>query len=137
MFNEVDSIESFARSTFDMALVRKLPVVLSTKNTVLRHYDGLFMKIFENIFEKHYKAKFESSKITYMHRLIDDQVAQAIKSKGGFIWACKNYDGDVQADGAGEVRSGVDLGGEDIAIGREQQNVVKSEGFEERRRDHT
>ena len=98
MFNEKDSIESFARTTFDVALQRKLPVVLSTKNTVIRHYDGFFIKIFETVFEKLYKAKFESAKLTYEHRLIDDQVAQAIKSRGGFIWACKNYDGDVMAD---------------------------------------
>lgn len=98
MFNEKDSIESFARTTFDVALQRKMPVVLSTKNTISRHYDGFFIKIFETIFEKSYKTKFDSAKLTYEHRLIDDQVAQAIKSKGGFIWALKNYDGDIQAD---------------------------------------
>lgn len=109
MFNELDSIEAFARCTFDMALQRKLPVVLSTKNTITRHYDGLFIKVFETVFDKLYKSKFDTAKISFEHRLIDDQVAQTIKSKGGFIWALKNYDGDVQADAVAQGFGSVGL----------------------------
>ena len=98
MFNTVDSITHFAHTNFKMALTRNLPLYLSTKNTILKAYDGLFKDIFAEIYETHYKKKFESQKIWYEHRLIDDMVAYMLKSKGGFVWACKNYDGDVQSD---------------------------------------
>jgi len=98
MYNTDESIRDFAQSCFQYALMKQWPLIFSTKNTILKKYDGKFKDIFEEIYEKHYKAKFESLKIWYEHRLIDDQVAQALKSEGGFIWACKNYDGDVQSD---------------------------------------
>lgn len=98
MFNTDDSITAFAHSSFQVALSRKLPLYLSTKNTILKRYDGRFKDMFEAIYEKHYKSQFEAEKIWYEHRLIDDMVAQALKSAGGFVWACKNYDGDVQSD---------------------------------------
>ncbi|CAJ0947918.1 unnamed protein product [Ranitomeya imitator] len=81
-----------------MALVKSWPLYMSTKNTILKRYDGRFKDIFQEIYEKEYKSQFEEKKIWYEHRLIDDMVAQALKSEGGFIWACKNYDGDVQSD---------------------------------------
>ena len=98
MFNYDDSIENFAHSCFNYALNREMPLYLSTKNTILKKYDGRFKDIFEDIYEKSYKTKFEAKKLWYEHRLIDDMVASAIKSEGGFVWGCKNYDGDVQSD---------------------------------------
>lgn len=98
MYNHDESIEGFARSCFNYGLSMKYPVYMSTKNTILKAYDGRFIEIFQNIFDNEFKAEFEKNKLWYEHRLIDDMVAQAIKSSGGFVWACKNYDGDVQSD---------------------------------------
>ena len=98
MYNLDKSIEDFARSCFSYGLIKKWPVYLSTKNTILKKYDGRFKDIFEEIFNKEFKKKFEDTKITYEHRLIDDMVACAMKWSGKYIWACKNYDGDVQSD---------------------------------------
>ena len=98
MFNTRNSIEHFAVACFELALERKMPLYLSTKNTILKAYDGLFKDIFQEIYEGKYKAKYEQSKIWYEHRLIDDMVAFMLKNSGGFVWACKNYDGDVQSD---------------------------------------
>ncbi|CAH1104176.1 unnamed protein product [Psylliodes chrysocephalus] len=98
MYNTDDSIADFAHSSFQVALNKGWPLYLSTKNTILKKYDGRFKDIFQEIYEKSYKSQYEAKKIWYEHRLIDDMVAQAIKSSGGFVWACKNYDGDVQSD---------------------------------------
>jgi isocitrate dehydrogenase len=98
MYNTQDSINDFARACMNYALKMKMPLYLSTKNTILKVYDGTFLITFQDIYEKEYKAKFEQLKIWYEHRLIDDMVAFAMKSDGGFVWACKNYDGDVQSD---------------------------------------
>lgn len=98
MYNVDESIEGFARACLNYGLTLKLPVYLSTKNTILKKYDGRFKDIFAQIYETEFKAKFEKVGIAYEHRLIDDLVASAIKSDGGFVWACKNYDGDVQSD---------------------------------------
>ena len=98
MYNLDKSIEDFARSCFNYGLIKKWPVYLSTKNTILKRYDGRFKDIFQDVFEKEFKNKFEQNKITYEHRLIDDMVACAMKWHGKYIWACKNYDGDVQSD---------------------------------------
>jgi len=98
MYNTDESIRGFAHSCFQFALMKKWPLYLSTKNTILKKYDGRFKDIFEQIFLKDYKTEFDKLKIWYEHRLIDDQVAQVLKSEGGFVWACKNYDGDVQSD---------------------------------------
>ena len=98
MYNTEASIRGFAESCFQYALSRKWPLYLSTKNTILKKYDGRFLQIFAEIYEAKYRADFEASGIWYEHRLIDDMVAQALKSSGGFVWACKNYDGDVQSD---------------------------------------
>ena len=98
MYNVDESIEGFARSCFNMALNKKWPLYLSTKNTILKKYDGRFKDIFQSIFENEFKAQFDAANITYEHRLIDDMVASALKWHGNFIWACKNYDGDVQSD---------------------------------------
>ena len=98
MYNLDKSIEDFARSCLNYGLLKKWPVYLSTKNTILKIYDGRFKEIFQEIFEKEFKKKFESENITYEHRLIDDMVACAMKWNGNYIWACKNYDGDVQSD---------------------------------------
>lgn len=98
MYNVDESIRGFARSCFNYGLQRKYPVYLSTKNTILKQYDGKFMEIFQEVYDTEFKAEFESHDLWYEHRLIDDMVAFAIKSKGGFVWACKNYDGDVQSD---------------------------------------
>ncbi len=98
MYNLDKSIEDFARSCFSYGLIKKWPVYLSTKNTILKKYDGRFRDIFEEIFEKEYKKDFKINNITYEHRLIDDMVACAMKWSGKYIWACKNYDGDVQSD---------------------------------------
>jgi len=98
MYNVDASIEGFARSCFNMALNKKWPLYLSTKNTILKKYDGRFKDIFQSIYENEFKTQFEAANITYEHRLIDDMVASALKWHGNFIWACKNYDGDVQSD---------------------------------------
>eukprot|EP00879_Flechtneria_rotunda_P033412 GHRR01037001.1.p1 GENE.GHRR01037001.1~~GHRR01037001.1.p1 ORF type:complete len:415 (+),score=153.36 GHRR01037001.1:154-1398(+) len=98
MYNTDESISGFAKSCFEYALQKKWPLYLSTKNTILKAYDGRFLMIFAEIYEAEYKPKFEAAGIWYEHRLIDDMVAQALKSSGGFVWACKNYDGDVQSD---------------------------------------
>ena len=98
MYNFDDSIGDFARATMRFALDRGYPLYLSTKNTILKAYDGRFKDIFAEIFESEFKAEFETAGITYEHRLIDDMVAQVIKGDGGIVWACKNYDGDVQSD---------------------------------------
>lgn len=98
MYNTDDSIYGFAHSSFQMALTKKWPLYLSTKNTILKAYDGRFKDIFQEVYETHYQQKFEAIGITYEHRLIDDMVASAMKWNGGFVWACKNYDGDVQSD---------------------------------------
>ncbi len=98
MYNLDKSIEDFARSCFGYGLIKEWPVYLSTKNTILKQYDGRFKDIFQKIFDEEYKEKFEKLKITYEHRLIDDMVACAMKWSGKYIWACKNYDGDVQSD---------------------------------------
>ena len=98
MYNLDRSIEDFARSCFSYGLIKRWPVYLSTKNTILKKYDGRFKDIFEEVFNKEFKKKFEDAKITYEHRLIDDMVACAMKWSGKYIWACKNYDGDVQSD---------------------------------------
>ena len=98
MYNTDESIMGFAHSCFNMALSKKWPLYLSTKNTILKKYDGRFKDIFEEIYVNNYKAQFEAAGITYEHRLIDDMVASALKWNGNFVWACKNYDGDVQSD---------------------------------------
>jgi isocitrate dehydrogenase len=98
MYNLDKSIEDFARSCFNYGIIKKWPVYLSTKNTILKIYDGRFKDIFQEIFDKEFKTEFENLKITYEHRLIDDMVACAMKWSGKYIWACKNYDGDVQSD---------------------------------------
>jgi isocitrate dehydrogenase len=98
MYNLDESIKGFARACFNYGLDLGWPVYLSTKNTILKVYDGRFKDIFNEIFEREFKSKFEKKKITYEHRLIDDMVACALKWDGGFVWACKNYDGDVQSD---------------------------------------
>jgi len=98
MYNTDESIQGFADACFNYALQLKKPLFLSTKNTILKKYDGRFMQIFAETFEKKYATQFKDAGITYEHRLIDDMVAQALKSDGGFVWACKNYDGDVQSD---------------------------------------
>ncbi|XP_066587489.1 isocitrate dehydrogenase [NADP] cytoplasmic [Prorops nasuta] len=97
-YNTDESIRAFAHSSLQYALSRNYPLYLSTKNTILKKYDGRFKDIFQEIYDKEYKAKFEAKKIWYEHRLIDDMVAYAMKSDGGFVWSCKNYDGDVQSD---------------------------------------
>jgi len=98
MYNTDESIYGFARSSFQVALDKKWPLYMSTKNTILKAYDGRFKDIFQEVYETEFKEKFEAAGITYEHRLIDDMVAAALKWNGGFVWACKNYDGDVQSD---------------------------------------
>jgi isocitrate dehydrogenase len=98
MFNHDDSIESFAHACFKYSLNRNYPLYLTTKNTILKKYDGRFKDIFQNIYETTYRKDYEAKKLWYEHRLIDDMVAQVIKGEGGYTWACKNYDGDVQSD---------------------------------------
>jgi isocitrate dehydrogenase len=98
MYNLDDSIADFARASFNQGLSKNYSVYLSTKNTILKIYDGRFKDIFQDIFDREFKAKFDEKKITYEHRLIDDMVAAAMKWSGGYVWACKNYDGDVQSD---------------------------------------
>ncbi|KUP96290.1 NADP-dependent isocitrate dehydrogenase [Thermobifida cellulosilytica] len=98
MYNFRKSIEDFARASFNYGLDRNYPVYLSTKNTILKAYDGMFKDVFAEIYETEFKEKFEKAGLTYEHRLIDDMVAAALKWEGGYVWACKNYDGDVQSD---------------------------------------
>ena len=98
MFNLDESIIDFAHSSFKYALKSKYPLYLSTKNTILKKYDGRFKDIFEGIYQKDYRPAFEAAGLWYEHRLIDDMVAYCMKSEGGYVWACKNYDGDVQSD---------------------------------------
>jgi isocitrate dehydrogenase len=98
MYNLDDSIRDFARASFNYGLSRNFPVYLSTKNTILKVYDGRFKDIFQSVFDSEFKQEFEKRKLTYEHRLIDDMVASALKWSGGYVWACKNYDGDVQSD---------------------------------------
>jgi isocitrate dehydrogenase len=98
MYNTDESIYGFARSSFQVALDKKWCLYFSTKNTILKTYDGRFKDIFQEVYEKEFKAEFDKAGITYEHRLIDDMVASALKWEGGFVWACKNYDGDVQSD---------------------------------------
>ena len=96
--NEDKSIRGFARACFTYAINRKYPMFLSTKNTILKAYDGRFKDIFAEVYEKEFKTKCDAVGVTYAHKLIDDMVAQSIRGEGGFLWACKNYDGDVQSD---------------------------------------
>jgi isocitrate dehydrogenase len=98
MYNLDGSIRDFARASFNYGLARNYPVYLSTKNTILKVYDGRFKDIFQEVFDREFKPEFEQRKLTYEHRLIDDMVAAALKWSGGYVWACKNYDGDVQSD---------------------------------------
>ena len=98
MYNLDDSIRDFARASMNYGLIRNYPVFLSTKNTILKAYDGRFKDIFAEIFESEFKSKFDAAGITYEHRLIDDMVATSLRWEGGYVWACKNYDGDVQSD---------------------------------------
>ena len=98
MYNFNKSIEDFARASFNYGLQRNYPVYLSTKNTILKAYDGAFKDIFQDVFDREFKAEFDAAGLTYEHRLIDDMVASALKWEGGYVWACKNYDGDVQSD---------------------------------------
>ena len=98
MYNLDDSIRDFARASMNYGLIRNYPVFLSTKNTILKAYDGRFKDIFAEIFESEFKTKFDAAGITYEHRLIDDMVATSLRWEGGYVWACKNYDGDVQSD---------------------------------------
>lgn len=98
MYNTDESISGFARACMNQALAKQWPLYLSTKNTILKKYDGRFKDIFQDIFDTEFKSKFEEAGITYEHRLIDDMVAACMKWEGGFVWACKNYDGDVQSD---------------------------------------
>ena len=98
MYNTDESIEGFAHSCFKYALQRDYPLYMTTKNTILKKYDGRFKDTFQKIYDETYKKEFEEKKLWYEHRLIDDMVAYMVKSDGGFVWACKNYDGDVQSD---------------------------------------
>ncbi|HNX89880.1 MAG TPA: NADP-dependent isocitrate dehydrogenase [Paludibacteraceae bacterium] len=98
MYNTDESIYGFARSSFQMALTKHYPLFMSTKNTILKAYDGRFKDIFQDVYENEFRTEFEKEGLTYEHRLIDDMVASAMKWNGGFVWACKNYDGDVQSD---------------------------------------
>jgi isocitrate dehydrogenase len=98
MYNLDSSIRDFARASMNYALNRSYPLYLSTKNTILKQYDGRFVELFQEVFDKEFQDKFAEQKLTYQHRLIDDMVASALKWSGGYVWACKNYDGDVQSD---------------------------------------
>ena len=98
MYNLDDSIRDFARASFRYGLERNFPVYMSTKNTILKRYDGRFKDIFQEVFDSEFKAEFEAAGLSYEHRLIDDMVASALRWEGGYVWACKNYDGDVQSD---------------------------------------
>ena len=108
MYNFDDSIRDFARATMRYALNRGYPLYLSTKNTILKAYDGRFKDIFAEIFEAEFKSEFEAAGISYDHRLIDDMVAQVIKGEGGIVWACKNYDGDVESDIVARAKSRIE-----------------------------
>ena len=98
MYNYADSIRDFARASLRYGLARNYPVYLSTKNTILKAYDGMFKDLFQEVFDDEFKDDFDAAGLTYEHRLIDDMVAQVMKWEGGYVWACKNYDGDVQSD---------------------------------------
>jgi isocitrate dehydrogenase len=98
MYNYLDSIRDFARASFNYGLARNYPVYLSTKNTILKAYDGTFKDAFQEVFDAEYAERFKAAGLTYEHRLIDDMVAASLKWEGGYVWACKNYDGDVQSD---------------------------------------
>lgn len=98
MYNLDESIKGFARACFNYGLLQNMPVYHSTKNTILKKYDGRFKDLFQQVYDEEFKEKFEAAKLWYEHRLIDDMVAYALKTEGGFVWACKNYDGDVQSD---------------------------------------
>ena len=98
MYNLDQSIKDFAKACMNYGLKRNFPVYMSTKNTILKGYDGRFKDLFQEVFDKEFKEKFQKAKLTYEHRLIDDMVACAMKWNGGYVWACKNYDGDVQSD---------------------------------------
>ncbi|KAL0321011.1 UNVERIFIED_CONTAM: Isocitrate dehydrogenase [NADP] [Sesamum radiatum] len=98
MYNTDESIRAFAEASMNTAYQKRWPLYLSTKNTILKKYDGRFMEIFQEVYEREWRSKFEAAGIWYEHRLIDDMVAYALKSEGGYVWACKNYDGDVQSD---------------------------------------
>ena len=98
MYNLDESIRDFARASMNYGLARKYPVYLSTKNTILKAYDGRFKDLFQEVFDAEFAGKFKAAGITYEHRLIDDMVASSLKWSGGYVWACKNYDGDVQSD---------------------------------------
>jgi isocitrate dehydrogenase len=98
MYNLDDSIRDFARASFRYGLERGFPVYMSTKNTILKRYDGRFKDLFQEVYDSEFKEEFEAEDLTYEHRLIDDMVAAALKWEGGYVWACKNYDGDVQSD---------------------------------------
>jgi isocitrate dehydrogenase len=98
MHNTRDSIAGFARASFNYGLMRGYPVYLSTKNTILKTYDGMFKDVFQEVFDAEFRSRYEAAKLTYEHRLIDDMVACALKWRGGYLWACKNYDGDVESD---------------------------------------
>ncbi|MBV6487844.1 MAG: Isocitrate dehydrogenase [NADP] [Pseudorhodoplanes sp.] len=98
MYNLDQSIIDFARASLNYGLIRNYPVYLSTKNTIMKQYDGRFMELFQKVFDEEFKAEFDKRKLTYEHRLIDDMVASSLKWSGGYVWACKNYDGDVQSD---------------------------------------
>ncbi|MBX9740096.1 MAG: NADP-dependent isocitrate dehydrogenase [Beijerinckiaceae bacterium] len=102
MYNLDESIRDFARASFNYGLARRYPVYLSTKNTILKAYDGRFKDLFQEVFDADFKSKFQSLGLTYEHRLIDDMVASCLKWSGGYVWACKNYDGDVQSDTAAQ-----------------------------------
>ena len=98
MYNTDESIRGFAKSLFEYGVAERWPLYLSTKNTILKKYDGRFKDIFQEMYDKEFKEEFKEANITYEHRLIDDMVASALKWNGNFVWACKNYDGDVQSD---------------------------------------
>lgn len=98
MYNSLDSIKGFARASFTYALQQNLPLYLTTKNTILKQYDGMFKDVFQLMYETEFEHQFKQQGLWYEHRLIDDMVAQCMKGEGGFVWACKNYDGDVQSD---------------------------------------
>ena len=125
MYNTDESIRGFARSCFNMALSKKWPLYLSTKNTILKKYDGRFKDIFEDIYQQEFKQKYKEANITYEHRLIDDMVASALKWNGNFVWACKNYDGDVQSD---TVAQGFgSLGSDDFRTNHPDGKIMEAE----------
>lgn len=124
MFNTDESITSFARTCFQYALMKNIPLKLSTKNTILKVYDGMFKNIFEELYQNEYKDQFQKAGIDYEHRLIDDLVAQVLKGNGGLLWACKNYDGDVQSD---IVAQGFGSLGLMTSVLLNEDNVVEAE----------